>query len=45
MALVGLFVLTRFMPNFSEEEREKIFRIPKAPMDLYNITKVLEKYT
>jgi len=44
-ALVGLFVLTRFMPNFSEEEREKIFRVPKSPMDLYNITKVLEKYT
>lgn len=22
-----------------------IFRIPKSPMDLYNITKVLEKYT
>jgi len=33
------------MPNFSEEERGMIFRIPKSPMDLYNITKVLEKYT
>jgi hypothetical protein len=44
-ALIGLFVLTRFMPHFSEEERDKIFRVPKSPMDLYNITKVLEKYT
>lgn len=44
-ALVGLFVLTRFMPDFSPEERDKIFRVPKSPMDLYNITKVLEKYT
>lgn len=33
------------MPNFSDEERGMIFRIPKSPMDLYNITKVLEKYT
>lgn len=44
-ALIGLFVLTRFMPDFSLDERDKIFRVPKSPMDLYNITKVLEKYT